>query len=274
MHITLSVIIVNYNGLKYLKGCLDSLMENLKGITNEIIIVDNDSKDNSSNFIEENYPDVILIKSDRNLGFGKANNVGVNIAKGEFLLLINNDTITLSSPAPVLDILNSNPDIGAVGIKMLNENRKYIPSVGIFPTLRNMFEIKRMVTGLPYEFLAGNFSRNYYEVDWLGGAFIILPKKLYAEVGGFDEKFFMYVEDVDLSKKIADKGYKRVFVPTLSYIHFVGFNTKRNPLLIKGYKIYINKHFSGLYRLLLLAVLQINSIVKIIKGRIQTSKTV
>jgi len=271
MSVTLSVIIVNYNGLQYLKACLDSLKENLQGISNEVIIVDNDSKDGSTGFIELNYPHVRLIKSNKNLGFGKANNEGAKIATGEYLLLINNDTITLSNILPIINIFKHDPKIGAAGIKMLNGNREYVPSFGLFPNIRNMFEIKRMVTELPPEFLTGDFGKDYYEVDWLGGSFIVMPNKLYNEIGGFDEEFFMYVEDVDICKKIADKGYKRVFLPSYSYIHFVGFTTKRNPMLIKGYKIYIKKHFKGIRRMLLIAALRINESVKVIKSKLDAA---
>ena len=261
----LSLIIVNYNGLNYLQACLDSLADKLSGIRHEIVIVDNNSTDNSTTFIAHNYPGIVLVKSSQNLGFGKGNNEGVKRAAGEYILLINNDTIVLDNLAPVLEVLKSDETIGALGINMLNGNREYLVPGGRFPSFRNMLEIKQVALGLGDEFRNGRFEKDKYEIDWLGGAFLMMRKKIFLEMGGFDKDYFMYVEDVDFSKKLADKGYKRVFLPDYSYIHFVGFTTAKNPLLIKGYRTYIKKHFHGLKKQLLLFALKLNEIVKVIK---------
>ncbi|WP_294733582.1 glycosyltransferase family 2 protein [uncultured Flavobacterium sp.] len=264
MKIELSVIIVNYNGLKYLKECFDSLYKTLEGVTHEIIVIDNQSKDDSCSYIKQHYPDINLIESQDNLGFGKGNNEAVKHAKGDYLLLINNDTIVLDNLAPVLSYIKADKTIGALGIKMLDGNSDYLQSVGRFPDFAGVFRIKNLSkVGAALE--EGVFTQTSYEVDWLSGSFLLIPKKVYDEVGGFDEDYFMYVEDVDLGKKISDKGYKRVFLPSYSYIHFVGFNKARNPLLIKGYKIYINKHHSGIEAMKLKMALKANALVKRLK---------
>lgn len=262
--IELSVIIVNYNGLKYIKECFDSLYDKLTGISFEIIVIDNNSTDDSCNYIKNNYPGVVLIESKVNYGFGKGNNEAVSYAKGEILLLINNDTILLDSLVPVFNFVQQNRDVGAVGIKMLDGNRQYLPSVGKFPELKSMLQLKKM-NEMGEEFRTGNFSKDKYEVDWIGGSLVFIPKAVYQSIGGFDKRYFMYVEDVDLSKEIEDKGYKRIFMPGYSYIHFVGFNKSKNPLLIKGFKIYISKHFKGIDRLKMLMALKINAAVKTVK---------
>lgn len=265
MNIELSVIIVNYNGLKYLEGCFNSLREKLTGIGNEIIVLDNNSTDGSCSFIKNYYQDITLIESKINHGFGKGNNEAVKFANGEYLLLINNDTIVLSALEPVLNFLKNNKKIGVIGINMLNAENEYIPAVGNFPNIRNMFQLKKLLkTGI--EFNSGFFSHNHFEVDWLSGSFLMLPKTIYQEINGFDEKYFMYVEDVDFCKKIHDLGYKNIFLPHFSYIHFVGFNTGKNLLLISGFEIYIEKYFSGYKKKLVLLALKTNKFVKITKN--------
>lgn len=264
MNIDLSVIIVNYNGLRHLKNCFDSLYKNLTGLHFEIIVLDNNSTDESCTYIRKNNSDVVLLESKINHGFGKGNNEAIKQAKGEYLLLINNDTIVLDSLLPVLNYLKSDNSIGVVGINMLNANKDYIPAAGNFPNISNMFMLKKLLQ-INQEFKLGTFSQTQYEVDWLGGSFLMLSKTLYEEINGFDEAYFMYVEDVDFCKRTADKGYKRVFLPGYSYIHFVGFRKTNNPMLIKGYTIYISKHFTGLKKHVILLALLMNKLVKTTK---------
>ncbi|TAF11739.1 MAG: glycosyltransferase family 2 protein [Flavobacteriia bacterium] len=266
MEIQLSVIIVNYNGLRFLKDCLDSLIDKLNTISYEIIILDNDSKDKSCSFIKENYPMINLIESKINYGFGKGNNEAVKQAKGKYILLFNNDTILLDKLEPIISLLENDKSMGVVGINMLNTNQEYIPAAGNFPNLRNMFQFQKLLD-LGIEFKKGKFSKDYYEVGWLAGSFLFLSKETYIKIKGFDEDYFMYVEDVDFCKKIEDIGLKRIFMPNLSYIHFVGFNKKKNPMLVMGYKIYIKKHFKGIALILISIALSINSFVKSIKSR-------
>jgi GT2 family glycosyltransferase len=260
----LSVIIVNYNGEKYLKNCLDSLKDKLQGIVYEVIIIDNASTDGSITFIKQYYQSIVLIESKDNLGFGRGNNRAVDHAKGEYLLLLNNDTIIQDKLQPVLQILKGNPGIGAVGIKMLNGNGKYLAAAGNFPYAGNLFRLKNMFH-LGKEFKTGIFTKTSYEVDWLTGSFIMLPKKVYVKIGGFDEDYFMYVEDVDFNKKIAERGYKRVFLPNYSYLHFVGYNSSKDNLILNSLDLYIDKHLHGTNRLLAIMSLSFNKGIKCIK---------
>ncbi len=261
MGTTLSVIIVNYNGCKYLNDCITSLYKHLNNISFEIIILDNNSKDGSCEYIKTNYPEIKLIESNENYGFGKGNNEAVKKADGEYLLLLNNDTIILDDLGPVLLTLKSNLSIGAIGINMFDGNNNYLPVSGDFPNILNMFWMKKIQYSNK-EFTKGNFLKTEYEVAWLSGSFLMTPKKVYNEVGGFDEDYFLYVEDVDFCRRIADKGYKRLFLSSYKYIHFVGFNLSKNPLLIKGYEVYISKHFKGFYKILILTSLKVNKFVK------------
>lgn len=264
MKVELSVIIVNYNGEKYLKDCFDSLYQKLEGIVFEIIVVDNDSRDASCEFIKTHYPDIRLLETGDNLGFGRGNNYGVKHAQGAHILLLNNDTILKDSLLPVLNFVKNDPTVGAVGITMLDGNQKYLPAAGNFPNARNMLQFKNLLAK-GTEFSTGIFSKTAYEVDWLVGSFLLMPKVVYEQINGFDEDYFLYVEDVDFCKRIADAGFRCVFLPQYSYIHFVGFNPKKNPMLVKGYKIYIQKHFSGLNKAIVSLSLMVNSAVKRIK---------
>lgn len=268
MNIELSVIIVNFNGLKFLSDCLNALKTNLAGISHEIIILDNNSIDTSCQFIKQNFPEVKLIESKINHGFGKGNNEAVNHALGQNLLLINNDTIVLDKLKPVLEILKKDNNIGVIGINMLNAKKEYLPVAGNFPNARNMFQLKKLLD-ISSEFKSGNFSKSRYDVGWLGGSFLMLSKETFQKIKGFDEDYFMYVEDVDFCKKIADLGKKRLFLPNYKYIHFIGFNNSKKPLLIKGYQIYINKHMNGIEKLVCLASLNINKIVKNLKSNLK-----
>jgi len=265
MNPELSIIIVNYNGIKFLEDCFSSIANKMSGIDYEIIVVDNSSADASSDFIRVHYPQIHLIASQVNLGFGKGNNKGVEMAIGNYILLLNNDTILLDDIHPILNFLKSDKNIGLIGINMLNAEKRYLPAAGNFPNFFNMLVLKKLLAK-GSEFKTGIFSQDSYDVDWLGGSFLLLRKDLYLDIGGFDENYFMYVEDVDLSKKIANKGLRRVFLPKYNYIHFVGFNKSKNPLLIKGYEYYISKHHKGLERLFLSAALKINKTVKKIKS--------
>ncbi len=261
MNLELSVIIVNYNGLQFLEGCLNSLKEKLNGISHEIIIIDNNSKDASCTFIKENYKDVKLIESTVNYGFGKGNNEAVKQAIGKYLLLFNNDTILLDNINTAIKILEENKSIGVIGVNMLTAQKKYIPAAGNFPSFKNMLRFVKLLD-LGLEFKTGIFLKEYYEVDWLCGSFLLLSRDTYNKIRGFDEDYFMYVEDVDFCKKIANKGLKRVFIPSLNYIHFVGFNRNKNNLLVNGYRIYLKKHYHGFSFYFISFILTLNSFVK------------
>ncbi|QDW19516.1 glycosyltransferase family 2 protein [Flavobacterium sp. KBS0721] len=265
---TISIIIVNYNGLKYLGSCINSLFTHLSNLTYEIIVVDNDSKDDSVSFIKKNFADVIVIESNKNLGFGKANNLGVSYAKGETILLLNNDTILLNDIKPALEVLYSEKNYGIVSINMLNSDNKYIPAVGRFPSPFTLLKIS-FLNDKRKEFEEGEFNlKENYIVDWVTGAFMLITKKDYLDLHGFDSGFFMYVEDVDFCKRMNNAGKKCVFVPSLNYIHFVGHTTSRNRLLINGYKMYSKKHFSGLSRFIALLMISVNMFIKRITNNI------
>ena len=261
----LSIVIVNYNGISYLEACFNSLNQKLNGITFEIIVVDNNSQDESCTYIKQNFPEVRLIESKENLGFGKANNLGVKNAKYDTILLLNNDTILQDQLLPAIETLNHNPENGIVAINMLDAQKQYIPAVGRFPSPLKMIKIS-LLSDQRTDFKTGKFQSELYDVDWVSGAFMLIRKSDFKRINGFDTDFFMYVEDVDLCKRLADIGKKCVFQSDLGYIHFVGFNKSREPMLLKGYEIYADKHFNSSERLIANTMISINRIVKSVKN--------
>ncbi len=256
----LSIIIVNYNGKHFFKDCLESIKKCCSSNSYEIIVVDNNSRDGSQEFIRLNYPEVRLFAEKENLGFGKANNLGVKKAKGKNILLLNNDTILLKDITPIFEELKKS-DIGAVGVKMLNGNREYTPSVGKFPRPLDLLKLSNL-NEKRKEFLTGSFKKKRYKVDWVSGSFMMLKREDWNLINGFDEDFFMYVEDVDLCKRISNLGKKIIFLSDITYIHFVGFNKSREIKLITGYKLYSDKHFNLVSSILAKILLKINYVYK------------
>ena len=252
----LSIIIVNYNGKHYLKECLNSIANHCSSISHEIIVVDNSSSDGSQKYLKENYPDVRLFEEKENLGFGKANNLGVKNSTGDYILLLNNDTILLQDIMPVIETAKRS-EVGAVGVKMLNGEKQYTASIGKFPKSYNLFKLANLNESRS-DFLTGNFKKKEYNVDWISGSFIIIKRQDWELIDGFDEDFFMYVEDVDFCKRLQKHGKQIIFYSKYEYIHFVGFNSSRELKLINGYKIYANKHFNFVSAILAKILLTIN----------------
>lgn len=257
--IDLSIIIVTYNSQKFVKNCFDSIYKYCSDISFEIIVVDNNSDDETVNLIKSNYHKIKLIESKVNLGFAKGSNEGVKISKGENILLLNNDTILLNNISVALKTLRADDNIGALGIKMLNEHKNYICSVGKFPKAYELIKFS-WFNEKSKEFLSGEFKNQEVsiQVDWLTGAFLMIRKEFWDKVKGLDEDYFLYVEDVDICKKLNLLGKQNVFLPSLSFIHYVGFNHSREHLLINGYKIYANKFFNGHHKIIAKTCLKIN----------------
>jgi GT2 family glycosyltransferase len=256
--VKLSIIIVNYNGEKYLDACIKSIYKNCHTFSFEIIVFDNNSTDNSIFFIEQNYPDVIIIESDKNLGFAKGNNKAVKNSNGEYVLLLNNDTILNNNLQKAIEVFESDDKIGVLGIKMLDDNKKFSISFGKFPTPLKLLKFSRL-NYKSKDFLTGKFlNENFVQVDWVSGAFLLTKKDYWNKVNGLDEDYFMYVEDVDFCKKISKTNKITVLVLSISFIHFIGFNSKREIRLIKGYFLYASKHFNKFEELIAKLCLHLN----------------
>lgn len=244
----LSILIVNYNGERYLGDCLRSIQENVT-VDHEVIIVDNASTDGSCTYVKQAFPGVTLIISEKNLGFAGGNNLGASKAKGEYLLLLNNDTVLLNPLNPAIELLENDPAIGIASAMMLNGDKEYSRSAGNFPTPLRLARIASVYKNSGC-FKYGNFPQQDQElgyiVDWAAGSFLLLRLSLWNKLGGLDEGYFMYGEDIDLCRRALDAGLLTVYCPGVSYVHYCGFDPSRFPLIIKGFRRY-NKKFLNVF---------------------------
>ena len=247
----LSVIIVTYNSSPYIEGCLCSILEQLKGLVYELIIVDNDSRDGTCEIIEREFPQAIFIRNEFNAGFGRANNLALRKAKGEFVLLINPDTVWKRGEVKkAMGFLKEHPGVGALGCRLVLEDGSWQKSNGNFPTLvrelRETFYLPRLFPRSPWA--RGVYiykdDLNPTPVDWISCTFFLSDRKLMSEIGYFDERYFMYYEDIDLSKRMKEKSREIYYYPEIQIIHY-----QRWPSTIDfggSPYIYFNKFF-GLY---------------------------
>lgn len=240
--IDISIIIVNYNVKELLEQCIRSIFTASSGLNIEVIVVDNNSFDGSLRYIQEKFPDdkrLKLIESPVNLGFAKANNLGVKKAAGEFVLILNPDTILQEDTLQkTLKFYKDNPGTGAVTCKLILPNGKLdlacrrsfpTPSVAVYRILglSKIFPKSRIFGKYNLTYLEENKT---YEVDAIVGAFMLIKKSVYDEVNGFDEDYFMYGEDLDLCFRIKKAGYKIYYYPDTSIIHYKGESTKKSSI--------------------------------------------
>ncbi len=255
----LSIIIVNYNVKYFLEQCLYSVQKSIEGLEVEIIVVDNDSNDNSIAYLQPNFPRVKFIEAKANLGFAKANNLALKQAKGNYVLFLNPDTIIPEDCiVNCLNFFTEHTDCGALGVQMIDGSGKFLPeSKRAFPSLSAAFF---KLTGLSLLFPKSKIFNQYalghlskddnYKVDVLAGAFLMISKAAIEETKGFDETFFMYGEDIDLSYRIQQSGFKNYYFGKQSIIHFKGESTKRGSLnfvkmFYNAMAIFIKKHYRG-----------------------------
>lgn len=259
MNKQLSIIIINFNVKYFLEHCLNSVLTALNGINGEIIVVDNQSTDGSKEYFKNRFQQVNFIWNDVNIGFGKANNLGLKYATGEYILFLNPDTIL---PEDCLEkcigFLQSNQDNGALGVKMLDGSGKFLKeSKRSFPyPFTSLYKLTGLAKLFPRsrvfaKYHLGNLDENEnHEVDVLAGAFMMIPRKIMQVVKGFDEDFFMYGEDVDLSYRIQQTGFVNHYFAETSIIHFKGESTKKGSLnyvrmFYKAMSIFVTKHYKN-----------------------------
>ena len=249
--VDLSVVIVNYNVRYFLEQCILSVLAASKKLNVEIIVVDNISSDDSCVMLQNNFPEVVLIQNKINVGFSKANNQGVQISKGKYVLILNPDTVVAEDTFDkILKYAKMKPNLGILGVKLIDGAGQFLPeSKRGIPTPRvsfnKLFGVSSKQTGKYY---AAHLHENETGVvDVLVGAFMLLKKKVYDEVKGFDEDYFMYGEDIDLSYKVLNKGYSNYYFADTQVIHYKGESTKKDVKYLKYFhgamKIFYRKHF-------------------------------
>lgn len=244
----LSVIILNYNVRYFLELCLKSVQDATKNLDAEIIVVDNKSEDESCQMVKDLFPDVILIENDDNYGFSKGNNIGVKKAKGEYVCILNPDTVV---PEDIFENLlafsEDKKDLGIVGCKLVNGRGKFLPeSKRNIPYVK--VALKKFLGNTEQYYVVNPDENSIGKVDVLVGAFMFIKRETYWDIGGFDEDYFMYGEDIDLSYKAIKSGYQNYYLGTSSIIHYKGESTLRDKLYAKRFygamQIFYKKHFN------------------------------
>lgn len=256
--IELSIIIVNYNVKEFVLNLLGSITKASANLLTEIFVVDNASDDGSVEAIKEKYPAVNLIANKKNLGFGAANNQALEQAKGKYFLLINPDTIVREDTfLKMIDFFVATPKCGIAGCKVLNPDgslqlacRRGFPGPWTSFTkvmgLSSIFPKSKLFARYNLTYLDEN---NTYEVDAVSGAFMMMRREVYQNIGGFDPQFFMYGEDLDLCYRTQNAGYKVFYVHETEIIHYKGESTKRSSIdetkvFYDAMHLFVKKHFS------------------------------
>lgn len=264
----LSVIIVNYNVKHFLEQCLCSVQKAMSNLEGEVIVVDNHSQDNSLAYLKHfakasvdkpNSPDVRFITNEENIGFAKACNQGLREARGKYILFLNPDTLVPEDCFELcIGFFESHPDAGALGIKMLDGSGHFLKeSKRAFPSpMTSLFKLFGLAKLFPRSKTFSKYHLGYLnenennEVDVLAGAFLMTRKDVLDKVGSFDEVFFMYGEDVDLSYRIQKSGYRNYYFAGSHIIHFKGESTRKGSMnyvrmFYNAMSIFVRKHYGG-----------------------------
>lgn len=225
-----SIIIVSYNTKDLLKRCLSSIFNLTKGVSFEVIVVDNASSDDSVEYVKDQrskIKNLFLIENSKNLGFGRANNQGAKIAKGHYIFIFNSDAYLKGNALPgLVSFMDKNPKIGVLGPLILNPDGSIQQTVGFFPDLPQVFYWMSFLDDLPtgdilkpYHVDHDRFYKSERAVDWVTGAAMFIRSEAIEKSGGFDENIFLYGEDMELCYRIKGAGYKIKFSPVASVIH-------------------------------------------------------
>ncbi|MGL4292405.1 MAG: glycosyltransferase [Bacteroidales bacterium] len=253
----LSIVIVNYKVKYFLEQCLISLQKAVVHIPHEIFVVDNDSQDDSIEYLKPLFPDVNFIVNQKNVGFAKANNQAIKISSGEYVLLLNPDTLLGEGVIErVLEFLDSNTEAGGAGVKMIDARGRFLPeSKRSIPTPWVSFcKIFGLSALFPKSNLFGRYALGFLDenkihpIDVMAGAFMMLRKTALNKSGLLDEDFFMYGEDIDLSYRITLAGYKNYYLPE-KILHYKGESTPKNSIryvkiFYQAMDIFFKKHYS------------------------------
>jgi GT2 family glycosyltransferase len=259
---SISIILVNYNGADVLIDCLNSLEKFIPQDNCEIIVVDNNSQDNSVDILNDKFPHIKLIKLPKNVGFGSGNNAGAKVAKGEFIFLLNTDTILESNILPhLIELMSENPDVGIIGPKLLFPDKSFQISFSPEISIKGEFTARKLHKNAENKNKLHIIEEDFQdikEVDIVVGAAFFIRADLFNLLGGFDEKFFMYFEESDLCQRVRNKGYKVLYTPHVSLIHIRGYSVNKisNKMAVEYRRsqiYYYHKHRS-MWEILLLRI--------------------
>jgi GT2 family glycosyltransferase len=280
--VKLSVILVNYNVKYFLEQALHAVQNAMQDIPGEIFVVDNHSVDGSCEMVRQKFPNVKLIENKENLGFSKANNQAIRLSKGEYVLLLNPDTVVQENTfRKVIEFMDATPDAGGVGVKMIDGKGNFLPeSKRSLPTPAVAFyKIFGLAALFPKSKRFGKYHLGYldknetHSVEVLAGAFMMLRKTTLERTGLLDEDYFMYGEDIDLSYRITQAGYKNYYFPHTTIIHYKGESTKRTSInyvfiFYRAMVVFAQKHYSNkharLFGLLINTAIYIRAAIAVI----------
>ncbi|MBC7643155.1 MAG: glycosyltransferase family 2 protein [Flavobacterium sp.] len=249
----LSIIILNYNVRYFLELCVLSVQAAIKNLDAEIIVVDNNSTDDSCRMIKNHFPNIKLIENKQNFGFPKGNNIGVAAANGEYICILNPDTVVAEDTfVKILKTENWNLNTGIIGCKLIDGTGNFLPESkrGVptpFVAFTKIFGLYK-ISDFFGKYYAQNLNENQSgKVDILVGAFMVMTRKLYQEIGGFDEQCFMYSDDIDLSYVVLQKGFNNYYFHETSVIHYKGESTIKDGMYMKRFQdamhFFYRKHF-------------------------------
>ncbi len=245
----LSIVILNYNVRYFLELCLKSVEAAITTIDAEIIVVDNNSTDESCNMVKQLFPEVILIENKGNFGFSKGNNKGVTIAKGDYICILNPDTVVAEDTFyKLLKFASSQENLGIIGCKLIDGTGQFLPE-----SKRNIPTVKvaaNKIFGNSKKYYANHINQDETgKVDILVGAFMFIKRNVYRKVNGFDEDYFMFGEDIDLSYRVLNANYKNYYFADTTIIHYKGESTLKNINYAKDFynamQLFYKKHFKS-----------------------------
>jgi N-acetylglucosaminyl-diphospho-decaprenol L-rhamnosyltransferase len=230
----LSVLVVTYNSRRLIGALLDHMRPHLEALDAEVVVVDNASHDGTADLVASDYPWATLVRSRSNLGFAAGNNLGARHARGRMLLLLNPDA--LPEPGAIargMDLMRAHPEVGLGGGRLLDPDGSTQPSARMFPTLFQEFAVlSGLAAKFPQSRLWGHLDRTWADpgkaarIDWVPGAFAFITAELFTALGGFDERFFLYYEEVDLCRRIQQRGLVIQYWPELRVQHIGGESAK------------------------------------------------
>ena len=250
----LSVIILNYNVRYFLEQCIISVKAATANLDAEIIVVDNNSEDDSCEMVKQRFPEIRLVENNENTGFPKGNNIGVNLAKGEYICILNPDTVVAEDTfEKVLAFAKNQPNLGIVGVRLIDGTGNFLPeskrgTPTPFVAFTKIAGLHKLSPALFGKYYASHLDENQTgNVDILVGAFMVMKRELYLEIGGFDENCFMYSDDIDLSYSVLKSGRQNFYFSDTTVIHYKGESTVKDATYINRFREAMNyfykKHF-------------------------------
>jgi GT2 family glycosyltransferase len=257
----LSILVLTHNDRKYVEGCLQSIQEWVS-CPFEVILVENGTSEPVGDEVPKRYPWLRVIRSDRNLGFNAGNNLLAKNARGKYILLLNIDTVLLTDVVSAVRLLESDLKIGVVGAEAHDISGKVRPSAGHFPKPRRLWLFRSLWTKprVPH----GPADLHAFKVDWIEGSFLMTRLENWVAVGGFDEKNFLFGNDVDFCRSTTERGLAVVHCTDVKYVHFCGYGVKRMGNLYGGFREYHRKFSDPFERGMADFVLRTGLVVRIL----------